>query len=133
VGTVVQLSSDTGSNQQWPVTLAIFVPVAALTYWLYIGTVGSAKWLAFYLYPEGYLTVSVFGRVKNLERWEFVTSIVGIPIRAAGPRMVYRISPHRGRVVKFTELIGREELGPAMQKLQSEAGQASRRPLLPDA
>jgi len=122
VAGVAGLVLDPGPN--WPVSVLILVPVTAVTYWLYLGTVGSLRRRAFYLYSGGYLITTSLGRVARAERWADVTSISGFVPVGYGPRILDQINHRRGRPVKFTELPGRETVGPMLQQAHTEAVQA---------
>lgn len=124
VGLVMNPPPDAGF-QRWLVIVLILAVEAALTYWLYVGTVGNVKRHSFYLYPQGFLIETAFGRVKSVTRWEDVTSLMAVPMMDAGARILYRIERRRGLAVKFTEIIGREVLGPALQRLHAESAETS--------
>jgi hypothetical protein len=62
--------------------------------------------------------------VARVARWEEVSSVVGVVPVGYGPRVVYQVKHHRGRSIRFTELPGRETLGPLLRELHAEAVRA---------
>lgn len=67
-----------------------------------------------------YLKTNSLGRVSRLVRWEEVKSIGGyqpgvvttVQVVGRPARGMYRMRHHRGRSLKFTEIVGRERLAP---------------------
>lgn len=90
---------------------------------------GHVRRQAFYLYPQGYLLTSPFGRVVRVVPWTDVTTVDILPVTVSATvavwstaeRVICEIKHVRGRKIRFTEVLGRESLGPLAQRLHAAA------------
>lgn len=116
---------------EWAVGLLSVGIVAGLAVVLAKRARGHTRRQAFYLYLEGYLLTSPFGRVVRVEPWQNVTRIEILPVLVSATvvvwstrqRIICEFRHAKGRKVRFTEVVGKESLAPLALRLHAEAVQ----------
>jgi hypothetical protein len=127
---IVLALAGRGPQPQWPVAL-ISGLVGGTAAWLLAQlAIGNVTRRAIYLHPGGYVATGPSGRVIRTVAWQRLAGIDGMGsplqmrVQVAGTRArtVFAFR-HRGgwpRPIKFTEITGREQLGPLAYRLYIE-------------
>ena len=128
---VVTGQSNWHGAGEWAIGLLSIALAGALAVLLAKRARGHVRRQAFYLYPQGYLVTSPFGRVVRVAPWTEVTKVEILPVTVRASvavwstreRAICEIRHVRGRKLRFTEVLGRESLGPLARRLHEAATQ----------